>query len=77
MSIGMTAEKVLYYIEKQAVLQVLIQQVAAFFDPRDSKKKQNVSFLFYNKGTTHKVFFLLTVHVSKLELFIHVVFEAR
>jgi hypothetical protein len=45
MSTDRTAEKVLCFIEKQAVIQVLIQQVAALFDPKDPKKIQNVSLL--------------------------------
>ena len=45
MSSDRTAEKVLCFIEKQAVIQVLIQQVAALFDPKDPKKIQNVSLL--------------------------------
>ena len=36
-------ERVLLFIEKQAVVQVLIQQLAVYFDQRNPKRVQDVS----------------------------------
>ena len=42
--------KMLLFIEKQAVVQILCQQLISFIDPRDPKKIQDVS---YNDQSSH------------------------
>ncbi len=67
--VSVTAEeKVLLHIEKQAVIQVLIQQIAAFFNPQSTRRLRDVSIMIrivlYNSSP-----FYLYIYIHTYTLF--------
>ncbi len=63
-------DKVLLLIEKQAVIQLLLQQLATYFDPKDAQKLQGVSTCFRGScDAFHVLYFLfyIAVHLQNGE----------
>ncbi len=61
-------DKVLLLIEKQAVIQLLLQELSTYFDPKDAQKLQGVSRCFRGSCDAFTFFFFcIAVHFQNRE----------
>ncbi len=60
-------DTVLLFIEKQAVIQLLLQQLATYFDPKDAQKLQGVRICSGVLVIYLHLFFCIAVHFQNRE----------